>query len=69
MRPAGAAYRFKVPYGVREWLEEGDSLAAVVGELAALADRATGELESVNFPGHLDRLSNMERGGSGHPAD
>jgi hypothetical protein len=40
-----------------------------VGRSAALADRATGEMEFISFPGHLDRLTNMERGGSGHPAD
>lgn len=39
MEPAGTTYRFKVPYDAQEWLEEGASLAAVLGKLAALADR------------------------------
>ena len=49
---------FQVPYGAREHLVDGDDAAAIVGELAALVDRVTGELELelVSFPSHLDRL-------------
>ncbi|MEI2810835.1 MAG: hypothetical protein V9F00_11725 [Nocardioides sp.] len=61
------AEAFQVPYGAREHLVDGDDAAAIVGELAALVGRVTGELELVSFPGHLDRLSTMERVGSGHP--
>ena len=63
------AQAFQVPYGVREWLAEGDSLAAIVGELAALVDRQTAELALVSYVGELDRMSTMERVGIGHPRD